>query len=334
MSHAYLTRAVPALFLAMACAAPAVAQPRAAMPAGGLPIILAQSNDPRLTQLEEQIRQLTGRIEEMNFQILQMQDMMNKMQQDNEFRFQELEGGKAADPAAADPAKEGAATPSTSVAGAGAADPAADTVAGATGPATAAADPAAIDPAAADPAAGDPASAAPGEPGEGAPPRMLGSITFDEKGNATGATLDPGSVTADQETVAALPRADTPEQLYRDSYQFILSGDYTTAEAGFRDYVERFPKDAQIADAQYWLGESLLGQERYRDAAEIFLAASKQYPKAKKAPDMLLKLGVSLAALNQRDVACATFAEIGKRYPGATDALKGRVDQEKALAGC
>ncbi|RUV07759.1 tol-pal system protein YbgF, partial [Mesorhizobium sp. M5C.F.Ca.IN.020.32.2.1] len=120
----------------------------------------------------------------------------------------------------------------------------------------------------------------------------------------------------------------------RNSYQFILSGDYSPAEQGFRDHIARFPKNAKAADAHYWLGESLLGQQKYRDAAETFLAASKDYPKAKKAPDMLLKLGVSLVGLNQRDVACATFGEIGKRYPNVSGTLKERVKQERALAAC
>jgi tol-pal system protein YbgF len=139
---------------------------------------------------------------------------------------------------------------------------------------------------------------------------------------------------SDGTVVAALPATNDPEELYRNSYQFILSGDYSTAEQGFRDHISRFPKDTKAADAHYWLGESLLGQQKYRDAAEIFLAASKDYPKAKKAPDMLLKLGVSLVGLKQRDVACATFSEIGKRYPDISGALKDRVKQERALAAC
>lgn len=57
------------------------------------PVILAQTGDPvyRIGQLEEQIRGLNGRIEELGFQLLQMQEQMRQMQQDNEFRFQELE---------------------------------------------------------------------------------------------------------------------------------------------------------------------------------------------------------------------------------------------------
>ena len=61
------------------------------------PVRMAQAGDPYVQNLEEQIRQLNGRVEELNFQINQMQEQLRKMQEDNEFRFQELEGGKKSD---------------------------------------------------------------------------------------------------------------------------------------------------------------------------------------------------------------------------------------------
>src|SRR5690606_18545279 len=135
------------------------------------------------------------------------------------------------------------------------------------------------------------------------------------KGNAIGGGVGPADVGGnasrpaerDNTTVAALPSTDDPEELYQKSYRLILSDDYKTAEAGFRQLIDRFPDNRREADANFWLGEALLGQNRYRDAAQIFLAASRDYPDSKKAPDMLLKLGVSLAAMKQKDVACATF---------------------------
>ena len=284
------------------------------------PVLLAQSSDPRIVGLEEEIRQLNGKLEEMNFQILQMQESMRKMQEDVDFRLQEVESGKRTD--------AGGATP-----------PAADRTETAEAPAPAIAPPVRnSDVAAAAPAAST-APAATAAPG--ATERQLGSIVFDSKGNVKGGELaiEPGAngsgAAPDANTVvAALPSTGDPQELYRNSYEFILSGDYGTAEAGFREYLQRFPGDAQTADANYWLGESLLGQQRYRDAAEVFVAANRDYPNARKSPDMLLKLGVSMAALNQRDVACATFSKIPQRYPKISPSLKERVKQEQALAGC
>ncbi|CAG1009310.1 MAG: tol-pal system protein YbgF [Rhizobiaceae bacterium] len=265
---------------------------------------VAQAGDPRITALEEQIRQMNGTIEELNFQILQMQEQMRKMQEDNEFRFQELEQKKS----------DTGAKSGRVVAGA-------DTQAAPDGTPA--------------PSDGSGATTA------GEPPRTFGTIVFDADGNVKGAGAGDqaaGGVqadeTADDTTVAALPPAGDPEELYRNSYEFILSGDYKTAEAGFREHIDRYPADAKTADAHYWLGEALLGQQKYRDAAEIFLAANRNFPSSKKAPDMMLKLGVSLAGLNQRDLACATLGEIGKRYPNASAQFKQRVKQEQALASC
>lgn len=327
---------------------------------------VAQDNSGGVTGLEDQLRQLNGKIEEMNFQILQMQEQIRKQQEDNEFRFQQLEGGSQGGAKPAGQKKSEAAPQdgnsndgSTTLGDAGA---------GQSGTGDAGTD---------DSVAAAPATQAPadtggqngggktvgdvivesqtGDPGKlitGAPPKTFGTITVDKNGNVVNAETDtqvqapaatanaPAAETPARKSksggteVAALPSTDNPDELYRNSYQFILSGDYPTAEQGFRDHISRFPKDAKAADAHYWLGESLLGQQKYRDAAEVFLAASKDYPKAKKAPDMLLKLGVSLVGLKQNDVACATFNEIGKRYPDVSGTLKERIKQEKALAAC
>ncbi|MER9328080.1 tol-pal system protein YbgF [Mesorhizobium sp. M0488] len=311
-----------------------------------------QSTGASATGLDDQLRQMNGKIEELNFQILQMQEQIRKQQEDNEFRFQQLEGGSqgAQQPAGQ---KKSEAVPTDS--GNGVAEAPATRAPAGTGNQAAgqSAGGQSVEDIIVESPSGDPGKVV---PGTGAPEKTFGTITVDKNGNvvdaggstqatapaqdtapaaapsATGAPAKAGK--SDGTVVAALPSTNDPEELYRNSYQFILSGDYSTAEQGFRDHIARFPRDAKTADAHYWLGESLLGQQKYRDAAETFLAASKEYPKAKKAPDMLLKLGVSLVGLKQHDVACATFSEVGKRYPDISSALKERVKQEKALAAC
>ena len=47
----------------------------------------------RIQDLEEQLRTLTGQVEGLQFQLTQMQTMLQKQSEDNEFRFQQLEGG-------------------------------------------------------------------------------------------------------------------------------------------------------------------------------------------------------------------------------------------------
>lgn len=267
------------------------------------PLVLAQAADPRIAQLEEQVRQLNGLVEELTFQILQMQDQIRRIQEDNEYRFQQLEERRSDSGRGERPHSDAASSPP--------------------------------------PDASDDFAALRDEDGSldlGTPAREFGTIVFDADGNVRSSTIGEGVVVAppqtDGTTVAALPPADTAEELYRNSYEFVLSGDYATAEAGFRDFIDRFPGTALEADAHFWLGEALLAQQRPREAAEIFLAASRSFPQATKAPEVLYKLGVSLVALNQREVACATFAEVGNRYPNASAALRERVREERASASC
>jgi tol-pal system protein YbgF len=280
MKHALkngLAGMAPAFAFAVLMSGPASAGP---LPPVDVPVsnnrmLLVQATDPRVFQLEEQMRQLNGRIEELNFMVLELQEMIRKMQKDNEFRFQELEGQK-----------QGAAPPA--------------------------------------PGGTDTASA----PAAGTPPADLGTITFDSAGNPVGGGgLQPGAT-------ASIPAGLGDAELFDSAYALVLAGDYGAAESALREHVTRFPASERTPDARYWMGEAQLGQSKYTEAAENFLSISRDFPKAQRAPEALLKLGVSMAALKKNDIACATFNEVMRRYPSAGDALKSRVDTEKAAAQC
>lgn len=345
--------AVAALFLCGAANAAGLGGSSPPVPQGDLPgVFSSQSQAPVVMAqagnqaLDEQLRQMNGRIEELNFQIMQLQEQIRKMQEDNEFRFQELEEKKTDAGGGKTQRKHTMATPDTDPASGSAAANMSTPTQPSVGSTETTASPSIKDMAAAQGAGPAPA---PNGRQIGEPEQTFGTITFDQSGNVVGGsvgdstvvTRDPSAAlpqedtdTSDDTVVAALPPSNSPDDLYRSSYESILAGQYKAAEAGFRQHVERFPEDTRASDAQFWLGESLLGQQKYREAAEVFLAASKQFPKAKKAPDMLFKLGVSLVGINQRDVGCATFVEVGKRYPNASAALKKRIEREQAEAKC
>lgn len=291
--------------------------------AGDRNVILAQAMDPRVGQLEEQIRALNGRIEEMSYQLLQMQEQLRKTQEDNEYRFQDLESGKGGasgkSGALEKPVDGGTADRQTAANKVPAGDAAGtDTLATA---------------------------------GGGAQPQELGSIKFDENGNPIGAEANPdldnrsaalggndalpgvdgGLPQASQSSTASL---DNPEDLYQTAYGHVLTGDYQLAEREFRDYLDIFPSSEKAADANFWLGEAQYSQGNFSDAAKTFLNAHQTFGKSKKAPEMLLKLGMSLAALDNRETACATLREVNKRYPDASKAVKSKVSSEQNRLSC
>jgi tol-pal system protein YbgF len=296
--------------------------PKAEIATSDAPVLMAQAGDPRVSQLEEQIRQLTGKIEELNFQILQMQEQMRKVQEDNEFRFQELEKGKRSD-AGGKGDRKVASAPSLRTTGEASGDASPGSTPSARG----------ISPGSTDSAAIDPQTGSSQQVGE--PPRDLGQIEFDANGNVIGGSKnDNPAQPVENTTVAALPQTDDPKILYNQAYQLFLSGDYKSAEVAFRSHVERFPKDPADPDARYWLGESLYSQGRYQDAASVFLDNHKQFPDSKKSPENLLKLGMTLAKMRDHDVACATFASVTSRYPNLSTAIKERVKNERAANKC
>lgn len=313
-------------------------QPRAADRQA--PVILAQSNDAvRIQQLQETIRQLNGRVEEMSYQLLQMQEQLRKSQEDNEFRFQDLEKKKRSDlgDAAGQPAvasNRPSAAPGNQ--GAQPAAPPSDDVARIIG----------------QPGAG--AGNNSGGSNTAPPPTTLGSIDMDQNGNPRGATRNPTSNSAglpgvdtgssrNPSATPPVPGRPDPQQTaslgsendtYQVGYNHVLSGDYGLAEKEFATYIQSYPKGARIADANFWLGEAQYSQRKYNEAAKTFLNAHQTYSKSPKAPEMLLKLGMSLAALDSTDTACATLREVPKRYPSASKAILAKASSEQKRLAC
>jgi tol-pal system protein YbgF len=266
----------------------------------------------RIQQLEEQIRILTGQVEGLQFQLTQMQVLLEKMQQDNEFRFQELEGGEPGNPQAATetvgemPAAE---LPQDQTAAAVPADPALTPVPGLNAPE------------AGDPL-GTPMDALPGDVGESQDP-LVGTS---ETGPGT-----LGPLTLDSATPSSNPDAQAQ---YNAGYDAVVRGDYAFAEEQFRQFVALYPDDPQAADATNWLGEALLQRGAYDEAADVALTGFQNYPNSPRAPDLLLKVAIALAAVGEREAACRTFVEITSRYQGLSQAFVDRLRQEEAKAEC
>lgn len=285
---------------------------------GQAPVVNVQNSDAevRLQQLEDQMRQLNGRVEEMSYQLLQMQEQIRKAQEDNEFRFQQLEkrGGSAPTAGNAPMKKSEADVPAQ---GAGNQQ---DDVAGVISD------------------SGNNGASPQQGSGTGKPPSQLGSIQFDQSGKQVGSALTPSNNGS-----GAPPSAGSGTQTaslgnegdqYKAAYGHVLSGDYSVAEQEFRQYLDSYPSSARAADANFWLGEALYSQGKYNDAAKTFLNAHQKYSGSEKAPEMLLKLGMSLAALDNKDTACATLREVTKRYPKASKAVSGKVASEEKRLAC
>lgn len=310
--------------------------------------VFAQSTDSsyRVNELEEQVRQLNGRIEDLNFQLLQMQELIRKMQEDNEFRFQELEErsdagdpgnsnnsgkknrnsiGDLINPSSVKPGVKRLGKPQPPEQSANAAR---------LGGENRIRKPRMIDGVELYDGSQDTADNRKRSQGN-----SLGTVTFDANGNivesAIGSPIDLTKQLFGGSGIgvrAALP--ENSDELYALGYSYIQSGDYALAEEAFKDFLERFPNHRRMQEVNFWLGESHFARQQYKQAARIFLKSHRTWPNARLAPQTLLKLGVSVAGLDQRELACATYAEVGQKYPNSSIIVKRNVKVEQAAARC
>ena len=97
---------------------------------------------------------------------------------------------------------------------------------------------------------------------------------------------------------------------------------------------EAEPTVTRIPDAANWLGESMIAQGAYTEAADVLVDIYQKNAEHPRAPDLLLKLGVALAGAGERETACRTFDEVERRYTETIPAFKNRLSQERAKSEC
>ena len=298
----------------------------------------------RIQSLEQQVRDLTGQVQGLQFQLTQLQTLIDRSNQDTDFRFKQLEGGNGGAPVKNDAAdRSGGAMPSgISPQSQGmTAGPSGRATANLAGPApdaggrSAGSDGlgASMDPLVGKGRAGTPPQA---EEVPLGPSRGAGvAVNPSAGGGDSGQSARPGPQTSLASTGNAGAVSNPAAAAhYRSGYDAIVKGNYQVAADQFKAFIKQYPDDPQAPDATNWLGEALLQQQNYVDAADVLVTGYKSYPNSPRAPDMLLKLGIALSGAQQPDAACKTFGLLSQKYPNTTTAFKTRLRQEMAKGKC
>ncbi len=313
----------------------------------------------RVGHLEEQIRQLNGQIEQLQYANKQLQDQLAKFQQDIEFRFQEL-GHKGAKPL---PKRSDLSSPVTAdqtppMSTASAVPPSTTTAIAAT-PRRGARGDDAFDPTRDPGAPGAPhalggmesSADAPPRPGDAAsgddgpitllssPQRSASAATPQGNPAATGGVPPLRTTPAPAKTgftpgggVAAA--SGPPKEDIDAGIGYLKQKDYEDAERSFAAYIAKNPKNRRTSDAIYYLGETYALSGRQSEAAEQYLKISTNYASSPRAPEAMLRLGEALIKLKAKEQACATFGEVPRKYPNASAAIKTRAENEAKKLQC
>jgi tol-pal system protein YbgF len=306
---------------------PAVSRDQAAQSGGDV----AASQEVRLQQIESQIRNLTGQVEQLGYNLQQVDQRMDKLSKDIDFRLSALEHGQ-----------QPGGGPAAGLSNGGVDN---GTTGGAYGGASG--QPQGAGAAQDQQNQGQPIQAQQGQIGQpdlnnpsqplkqsSLAPQPLGTLT---QSQLQAAAMQPQPQGGGTPTAAAGPyqlQGNTVEEQYQYSFDLLRQANYDEAEKALRAFVNQHPKDFLAGNAQYWLGETYYVRGRYQDAAITFAEGYQKYPNNSKAPDNLLKLGMSLGQIGKKSEACVAFSELARRFPSAPDNVRERLKQEKHRYSC
>ncbi len=130
-----------------------------------------------------------------------------------------------------------------------------------------------------------------------------------------------------------LPQGSSKEQ-YTYARKLLLSQKFDQAETVFREFIKVHPDDPLLSNARYWLGETYYVRGDFRSAAKVFMQGYKTAPNGSKAPDTLLKLGMSLSRLDKKQDACTAFRKLTDDFPKLSASISKVVSRERESNNC
>lgn len=237
---------------------PAPSAPDTANPGGTLDAQI------RMDQIEDQMRKLTGQLEELQYGLSQLSGRLDKMQSDNEVRFQQLEKGGGSDQAQAATPEGGAEIGPPAKPGRGAGDM--DQPVSRSGTLTAPG------------AAAAPAAPAPA-PATGGLPEGTAQAQYNY---AFGLLRQRQEDAAEAAFKAFLQRHPNDPLAANAQYWlgeiYMERKEYKSAAAAFADGYQKAPQGAKAPDSLLKLGEALGNQGRKQDACFSFAKLERDFP--------------------------------------------------------
>ena len=248
----------------------------------------------KLSEVEDQFRQLTNKFEEINFKLDKLSNRLSKIQADNQIRFQDIESvissGESTTQLSSKPKTD---TTKSEIL---------------------------------------PGSSQPQDLGTISYKDTETSETSQQiQSVETTATIVTETFQAEEKI---LPQGLSPKKQYEFATSFLKVGDYSTAERAFREFVLSNTEHELAGSAQYWYAETFRIRQLYTDAASAYLEGYQKYPKGTKAPINLLKLGVSMVQIGEKDQGCKMINGVELQYPKANQSVIQKAKYESKKFEC
>jgi tol-pal system protein YbgF len=123
--------------------------------------------------------------------------------------------------------------------------------------------------------------------------------------------------------------AGNPDELFASSRAALERGSYSTARAGFEEFVRSFPQHARAAEAQLAVGETYEKSKEPAKALEAYERVLELFPDAAQAPTALYRSAGIERERDNDDRARSMLNQIVSAYPNSPEATKARADLKR-----
>ncbi|MHB8529413.1 MAG: tetratricopeptide repeat protein [Caulobacteraceae bacterium] len=135
-------------------------------------------------------------------------------------------------------------------------------------------------------------------------------------------TLPPPPPPPDAIGAVAPMAAPGPAATFAAARAQLAAGDAASAEAGFRDFVDRYGDTPRGPEARYYLGRALMVRKDWPEAATAEIGAIRGWPRTVWAPRAILDLSRALHEMGKDADACQTLGELARRYPNSVSEVR------------
>jgi TolA-binding protein len=125
----------------------------------------------------------------------------------------------------------------------------------------------------------------------------------------------------------------TPEMALQDGHAALARRDYPAAERAAREVMAN-RASPRAYDGQLLLAQALAGEKQFAQAAIAFDDTYNRSHKGRHAEDALLGLAGALTAINERKAACDTLGRLRAEFPEVRADLKDAITKTNERAGC
>jgi len=125
----------------------------------------------------------------------------------------------------------------------------------------------------------------------------------------------------------------TPEMALQEGHAALARRDYAAAERAAREVLSN-RTSPRAYDGQLLLAEALSGEKQFAQAAIAYDDAYNRSHKGRHAQDALLGLAGSLTAINEKKAACDTLGRLRTEFPQVRADLQDSITKTNERAGC